>query len=53
MGLLPRRGREAVAHALKADTLLSSADPELRRAYELRAAKAPAALEEPKSPAAK
>ena len=52
MGLLPRRGREAVAHALKADTLLSSADPEKRKAYELRAAREAAALEQPKSPAA-
>lgn len=46
MGLLPRRGREAVAHALKADTLLASADLEQRRAYELRAARSAPALEE-------
>ena len=46
MGVLPRRGREAVARALKADTLLSSADAEARRAYELRAAGRPAVLEE-------
>ena len=46
MGLLPRRGREVVAHALKADTLLASADPEQRRAYELRAARSAPALEE-------
>ena len=46
MGLLPRRGREAVAHALKADTLLDSADPDKRRAYELRAARSVQQLEE-------
>jgi NADP-dependent 3-hydroxy acid dehydrogenase YdfG len=46
MGLLPRRGREAVGRALKADTLLSSADPEARRAYELRAARTTPLLEE-------
>ena len=46
MGLLPRRGREAVAHAMKADTLLASADPALRRDYELRAARSAPALEE-------
>jgi len=46
MGLLPRRGREAVAHALKADTLLASADLEQRRDYELRAARSAPALEE-------
>lgn len=34
---LPRRGREALIRALKADRVLALADPEARRAYELRA----------------
>jgi NADP-dependent 3-hydroxy acid dehydrogenase YdfG len=37
MGLMPRRGREAVVRALKADQVLMSADPVARAAYELRA----------------
>jgi NADP-dependent 3-hydroxy acid dehydrogenase YdfG len=37
LGLLPRGGREAFARALKADKVLAAADPEARRAYELRA----------------
>ncbi|MCD6726088.1 MAG: SDR family oxidoreductase [Solirubrobacteraceae bacterium] len=36
---LPRRGREALTRALKADRVLALADPEARRAYELRAAR--------------
>ena len=36
VGLLPRRGREGVARALKADKVLSGADLGARRAYELR-----------------
>ena len=35
---LPRRGREAVARALKADKILVDIDWEQRRAYEERAA---------------
>lgn len=38
MGLLPRRGREGIARALKADKVLDEADLGQRRAYELRAA---------------
>ena len=45
MGLLPRSGREAVARALKADKVLASADPDARRAYELRAAQSEPGLE--------
>ncbi len=45
MGLMPRRGREAVVRALKADQVLMSADPEARKAYELRASKSEPGLE--------
>jgi len=45
MGLLPRSGREAVARALKADKVLAQADPNARRAYELRASKSDPGLE--------
>jgi hypothetical protein len=45
MGLLPRRGREAVARALKADTLLDSADLTARTDYELRAARSVTMIE--------
>ncbi len=45
MGLLPRSGREAVARALKADKVLSQADPNARRAYELRASNSEPGLE--------
>jgi NADP-dependent 3-hydroxy acid dehydrogenase YdfG len=45
LGLLPRRGREAFAHALKADRVLAEADPNARRAYELRAARSEPSLE--------
>lgn len=38
-GLLPRRGREAIGRALKADRPLWNADLSSRRAYELRAAR--------------
>jgi len=37
LGVLPRRSREAIVRALKADQVLMSADPVARRAYELRA----------------
>jgi len=43
--LLPRRGSEAIARALKADRVLFEADPNARRAYELRAAKSEPGLE--------
>jgi short-subunit dehydrogenase len=39
-GLLPRRGREAIGRAMKADTPLWNPDLASRRAYELRAARA-------------
>jgi len=45
MGLFPRRGREAVGRALKADQLLTQVDPAARAAYELRAARSARALE--------
>jgi NADP-dependent 3-hydroxy acid dehydrogenase YdfG len=44
MSVLPRRGREAVVHALKADQALV-VDPKDRRAYELRAARSEPGLE--------
>ena len=44
LGLLPRNGREAFARALKADKVLAEADPNARRAYELRAANSEPAL---------
>lgn len=44
LGLLPRTGREAFARALKADKVLAEADPNARRAYELRAAQSEPAL---------
>lgn len=47
MNLFPRRGREAVGRALKADKVLWDVDTEHRRAYELRAAKSEPALESP------
>jgi len=45
LGLLPRGGREAFARALKADKVLAQADPNARRAYELRAARSEPGLE--------
>lgn len=45
MTLLPRRGREAVARALKADQVLAKADPRARAAYEARAARSQPAVE--------
>ncbi len=44
-GLMPRRGREAFGRALKVDRVLSEADPNARRAYELRAARSEPGLE--------
>ena len=45
MGLMPRRGRDAVARVLKADKVLSQRDDAARRAYELRAARSEPGLE--------
>jgi len=45
LGLLPRGGREAFARALKADKVLADADPNARRAYELRASQSEPGLE--------
>jgi NADP-dependent 3-hydroxy acid dehydrogenase YdfG len=43
--LLPRRGREAIARALKADRVLTDIDAGARRRYELRAAHSEPGLE--------
>jgi NADP-dependent 3-hydroxy acid dehydrogenase YdfG len=45
MGLVPRRGREALVRAMKADQVLAAADPSARRAYELRASSSEPGLE--------
>ncbi len=45
MTLMPRRGREAIARALKADQVLAHADPQVRAAYEARAARSEPGLE--------
>jgi NADP-dependent 3-hydroxy acid dehydrogenase YdfG len=45
MQLLPRRGREAVGRALRADKVLSEVDDAQRRAYEDRAARSEPGLE--------
>jgi NADP-dependent 3-hydroxy acid dehydrogenase YdfG len=45
LGVMPRSGREAFARALKADKVLAAADPNARRAYELRASHSEPALE--------
>src|SRR4051795_12907575 len=45
LGLLPRGGRESFARALKADKVLADADPNARRAYELRASQSEPGLE--------
>jgi NADP-dependent 3-hydroxy acid dehydrogenase YdfG len=45
MSVLPRRGREAIATALKADKVLSQRDDATRRAYELRASHSEPGLE--------
>jgi NADP-dependent 3-hydroxy acid dehydrogenase YdfG len=45
LGLLPRRGREALVSVLKADTILTQVDEGARRAYELRAARSEPGLE--------
>ena len=36
-GMLPRRAQEAIAHLLRADTVLADVDPVARAAYEARA----------------
>ncbi len=45
MGLMPRRGRDAIARVLKADKVLAERDDAARRAYELRAARSEPGLE--------
>jgi NADP-dependent 3-hydroxy acid dehydrogenase YdfG len=45
IGVLPRRGREGVARALKADKILESIDTNARRGYELRASESEPGLE--------
>jgi short-subunit dehydrogenase len=45
--LLPRRLSEGLAHAIKADQVLASADAHTRRAYELRAAQSEPRLTAP------
>jgi NADP-dependent 3-hydroxy acid dehydrogenase YdfG len=44
MSVMPRRAREGIAHALKADTVMLDVSPE-RAAYELRAAQSASGLE--------
>jgi NADP-dependent 3-hydroxy acid dehydrogenase YdfG len=46
VGVLPRRGRELVARAMKADQVLAGADPRERAAYEERAAHSEPALDD-------
>jgi NADP-dependent 3-hydroxy acid dehydrogenase YdfG len=45
IGVLPRRGREGVARALKADKVLAGADAGARKGYELRASRSEPGLE--------
>ena len=45
MQLVPRRGREAIVRALKADQVLAGADMNVRAAYEDRASRSEPALE--------
>ena len=45
MGLMPRRGRDAIGRVLKADKVLAQRDDVARRAYELRAARSEPGLE--------
>lgn len=51
MGVLPRRGREGLARALKADVALIEADHGARRGYEVRAAESDPHLEAGHQPA--
>jgi short-subunit dehydrogenase len=50
MSLLPRRAREAVSRAMKADQVLARVDEGKRAAYELRASRSDPALEPAESP---
>jgi NADP-dependent 3-hydroxy acid dehydrogenase YdfG len=50
LSMVPRRGREALMRALKADRVLAQADPNARRNYELRAARSEPGLEAPDAP---
>ncbi len=52
MSVVPRRGRESIARALKSDTTLWSVDTAGRKAYELRAAKSEPGLEPGNEPVA-
>lgn len=52
MNLLPRAGREGLARVLKADQVLAQADPQVRAAYEARAARSEPALDPPDAGAA-
>ena len=49
MGLVPRRGREALAKGLRADKILAEPNQAARAAYEERAAKTPPSQESPAS----
>jgi hypothetical protein len=49
--LLPRRLAEGMARALRADRVLADADPNMRRAYELRASASEPGLEPASEPA--
>jgi NADP-dependent 3-hydroxy acid dehydrogenase YdfG len=50
-GLLPRALADGMGHLLKADRVLTSADANARRGYELRAARSEPALAPPEQPA--
>ncbi|HEY8583929.1 MAG TPA: SDR family oxidoreductase [Capillimicrobium sp.] len=50
-GVLPRKGREAITRAMKADQVLWSIDHSARRGYELRAARSEPGLEPGSAPA--
>lgn len=49
--LLPRRAAEGIGRALKADRVLYDADPNVRRDYELRAARSEPGLDAAETPA--
>ncbi|HEU4655890.1 MAG TPA: SDR family oxidoreductase [Capillimicrobium sp.] len=50
-GVIPRRGREAITRAMKADRPLWTIDESVRRGYELRAARSEPGLEPGEAPA--
>jgi short-subunit dehydrogenase len=50
-GLMPRRLAEGIGRAMKADRVLADADPNVRRAYELRASASEPGLESGSEPA--